>query len=140
MTARDGVCVRRWTNQTWCPSVVEPEWPFAYSKFQGQGWERKGRSNPDKQDDRHECATHGVESKCHRCERITCGARLDAFCEYELQGVSHEDMSVNIPTANDAPWAVNGSHRYDQGRKRVIQRRFNVGVLEAIPKGNASTL
>ena len=27
-----------------------------------------------------------------------------------------------------------------QGRKRVIQRRFNVGVLEAIPKTNASTL
>ena len=28
----------------------------------------------------------------------------------------------------------------DQGRKRVIQRRFNVGVLEAIPKRKASTL
>ena len=27
-----------------------------------------------------------------------------------------------------------------QGRKRVIQRRFNVGVLEAIPKRKASTL
>ena len=28
----------------------------------------------------------------------------------------------------------------DQGRKRVIRRRFNVGVLEAIPKRQASTL
>ena len=27
-----------------------------------------------------------------------------------------------------------------QGRKRVIQRRFNVGVLEAIPERKASTL
>ena len=27
-----------------------------------------------------------------------------------------------------------------QGRKRVIQRRFNVGVLEAISERNASTL
>ena len=30
--------------------------------------------------------------------------------------------------------------RHDQGRKRVIQRRFNVGVLEAILKRKASTL
>ena len=30
--------------------------------------------------------------------------------------------------------------RQDQGRKRVIQRRFNVGVLEAIPNRKASTL
>ena len=29
---------------------------------------------------------------------------------------------------------------YGQGRKRVIQRRFNVGVLEAIPRRKASTL
>ena len=29
---------------------------------------------------------------------------------------------------------------YGRGRKRVIQRRFNVGVLEAIPKRKASTL
>ena len=33
-----------------------------------------------------------------------------------------------------------GSVLYFQGRKRVIQRRFNVGVLEAIPKRKASTL
>ena len=75
---------RPWTNQTWCPSVVEPVWPFAYAKFGEQAWERKGRSNPDEQDVRHECATHGVESKCHRCERIACGAKLNGFCEYEL--------------------------------------------------------
>ena len=30
--------------------------------------------------------------------------------------------------------------RQAQGRKRVIQRRFNVGVLEAIPKRKGSTL
>ena len=39
---------------------------------------------------------------------------------------------VSIP-ATDAS-------RFKQGRKRVIQRRFNEGVLEAIPKRKASTL
>ena len=34
-------------------------------------------------------------------------------------------------------WAPCGAA---QGRKRVIQRRFNVGALEAIPKRKASTL
>ena len=100
---------RPWTNQTWCPSVVEPVWPFAYAKFGEQAWERKGRSNPDEQDVRHECATHGVESKCHRCERIACGAKLDGFCEYELQGVDAAAMSGNVPTASDAPCSTRRS-------------------------------
>ena len=33
-----------------------------------------------------------------------------------------------------------GANGLGRGRKRVIQRRFNVGVLEAIPKRKASTL
>lgn len=96
---------RPWTEKSWCASVVEPEWPFAYSKFVGQEWERKGRTNIDRQDVRHECSTFGVESKCHRCEND----------EFQLQGVNIVEMSRNVPTASDAAWAVNGSHRYDFG-------------------------
>jgi hypothetical protein len=47
---------------------VEPEFPFAYTKYSTQTEETKGRTNPDWQDDRHECETKGVESKCHICE------------------------------------------------------------------------
>ena len=44
--------------------------------------------------------------------------------------------------AGDGRAAYNAAHMKanGQGRKRVIQRRFNVGVLEAIPKRKASTL
>lgn len=103
---------RPWTEKHWCASVVEPEWPFAYEKYAGQAWERKGRTNSDTQDVRHECATFGVESKCHRCEEISCG---NATCSYQLQGVGPKNSSVNVATASDSPWAVNGSHRYDFG-------------------------
>ena len=34
---------RPWTNQTWCPSVVEPVWPFAYAH---EGAELVGRRAP----------------------------------------------------------------------------------------------
>ena len=33
-----------------------------------------------------------------------------------------------------------GGYGFSQGRKRVIQRRFNVGVLEVVPNRKASTL
>lgn len=106
---------RPWTNQSWCLSTVEPEWPLAYSKFESQAWERKGRTNIDRQDERHECTTFGVESKCHRCEQIACGINDESTCDYQFQGVRPTELSRNVPTASDAPWAVNGSHRYDFG-------------------------
>ena len=34
---------RPWTNQHWCESVVNPHWPFAYSKDPTQVIEEKGR-------------------------------------------------------------------------------------------------
>ena len=36
---------RPWTEKHWCESVIEPEWPFAYQKFPGHEFEKKGRTN-----------------------------------------------------------------------------------------------
>jgi len=107
---------RPWTTKPWCQSVIEPEWPFAYSKYHGQIEETKGRVSTNRQDVRHVCETRGVQSKCHICEEITCGDPPGSgICQFQIQGVSWHDMSVNIPTVSDVPWAVNGSHRYDFG-------------------------
>ena len=86
-----------------------------YAKFHGDLWERKGRENPDEQDDRHQCNVRGVQSKCHRCEVVACGSRNRYRCNYQLQGVAPAELPQNVPTASDSPWAVNGSHRYDFG-------------------------
>lgn len=108
---------RTWTTQHWCESVIQPEWPFAYSKYKGQVEETKGRVSTNKQDVRHECDVRGVQSKCHICADFACasGESKNQTCHFQLQGVSWEDMSVNIPTVSDVPWSVNGSHRYDFG-------------------------
>jgi len=108
---------RPWTTKHWCESVIRPEWPFAYSKYNGQLEETKGRVSDNMQDVRHECNVRGVRSKCHICEDIACGPGedKDQTCHFQLQGVSWKDMSINIPTVSDVPWAVNGSHRYDFG-------------------------
>ena len=107
---------RPWTNATnWCENVKEPSWPFAYQKWEGSLWERKGRTNQDLQDMRHECNTRGCSSKCHRCEKIACGSKNRFTCDYQIQGAPSTDLPRNIPTASDSPWAVNGSHRYDFG-------------------------
>ena len=46
-----------------------------------------------------------------------------------------------LPAGGGKRWAYACGHcSWSQGRKRVIQRRFNVGVLEAISKRKASTL
>ena len=47
------------------------------------------------------------------------------------------DLSCHF---DDTDLAGDAFHSDAQGRKRVIQRRFNVGVLEAIPERKASTL
>ena len=107
---------RPWTTKHWCESVKRPEWPFAYSKYRGQIEETKGRVTTNMQDVRHECDVRGVQSKCHICEDIACGPdENNLTCHFQLQGVSTNDMSANIPTVSDVPWAVNGSHRYDFG-------------------------
>ena len=42
---------RPWTlTKNWCDVVKEPAWPFAYQKWEGSLWERKGRTNQDLQD------------------------------------------------------------------------------------------
>jgi hypothetical protein len=54
----------------------------------------------------------GCESKCHICEEISCGGDdSSAKCDYQIQGVSWNGISKNIPSASDSPWAVNGNHR-----------------------------
>jgi len=113
---------RPFTTQQWCSSVIQPQWPFAYSKYNGQTEETKGRVSTNIQDARHVCNTRGVQSKCHICEDIiVCGDNPNnnddqkQVSHFQLQGVAYEDMSINIPTVSDAPWAVNGTHRYDFG-------------------------
>eukprot|EP00804_Cyclotella_cryptica_P001991 CCRYP_007413-RA/>CCRYP_007413-RA protein AED:0.05 eAED:0.03 QI:0/0/0/1/1/1/4/0/2016 len=106
---------RPWTTKHWCQSVIRPEWPFAYSKYANQTEETKGRVSTNQQDVRHECETRGVQSKCHVCEDFVCGIAMDQICHFQLQGVKWNEMSVNIPTVSDVPWAVNGKHRYDFG-------------------------
>ncbi len=124
---------RPWTTKHWCASVIEPEWPFAYSKYEHQIEESKGRVSSNKQDVRHKCQTQGVQSKCHICENIQCGENDDdvwttkknststnsnsawKMCHFQLQGVQWDEMSKNIPTVTDVPFAVGGTHRYDYG-------------------------
>ena len=116
-----GVCrpmqiTRTWTTKHPCQSVENPEWPFAFSKYAGQVEETKGRVSTNLQDVRHECEARGVRSKCHICEDIACGdSSSSSTCHYQLQGVNWDDMSKNIPTISDVPWAVGGLHRYDFG-------------------------
>lgn len=114
---------RAWTTQKWCKSVIDPQWPFAYSKYRGQTEERNGRVMSNLQDVRHKCQTRGVQSKCHICEDIDCGDANGkdnrSLCHFQWQGVSTNDMSKNIPTITDVPWAVGGSYRYDYGGQNV---------------------
>ena len=50
----------------------------------------------------------------------------------------HALVDLSFPPGEAVTFAAEGGAV--QGRKRVIQRRFNVGVLEAISKRKASTL
>ncbi|CAM9457173.1 unnamed protein product [Chrysoparadoxa australica] len=107
---------RSWTDKPWCEKMSDPEWPLAYSKYIGQGTgsiETKGRVNSNLQDLRHSCDFRGVESKCHRCRESACGAALENTCGMQLQGVASADLSINMPTVSDTPWAVGGAHRND---------------------------
>ena len=61
----------------------------------------------------------------------------DAWTRVEIGGKRFE---VAGPCARCATVEIDPSTGFRQGRKRVIQRRFNVGVLEAISERKASTL
>ena len=88
---------RHWSTQHWCNSVVNPSWPFAYSKYIGQQEETKGRVSTNKQDVRHECDARGVQSKCHICEDIVCGAQKNQTCYFQLQGLSWQnDINISL--------------------------------------------
>ncbi|GMI09425.1 hypothetical protein TrVE_jg8809 [Triparma verrucosa] len=102
-----------WSTKQWCESVVEPQFPFAYSKYAGHIEETKGRTSTDLQDVRHVCEARGTQAKCHICEEIECGGGGGQTCAFQLQGVKYSEMSQNIPTVSDIPWAVGGSYRYD---------------------------
>lgn len=110
---------RPWTTKNWCESVVDPEWPFAYSKYKNQIEERKGRVYSNRQRVGHQCQFRGVQSKCHICEEIDCGEDKTKKCQFQLQGVAPGELSSNIPTITDGPWAVGGSHRFDFGNKNT---------------------
>ena len=131
-----------WPVQTHCDQVINPKWPFAYSKYMGQKEELKGRVSVNRQDVRHVCQTRGIRSTCHICKDFSCGAIADPLspnstknfssiydtegenrtwldrngpCHFQLQGVSWIQLAKNIPTVSDVPWAVGGKHRYDFG-------------------------
>ena len=106
---------RPWTTKQWCSSVTSPAFPHAYSKHSLQTSEIKSRVSSSLQDNRHTCTVAGVQSRCHICEDIKCGDDLNQTCNYQLQGVAVGEMSVNIPSVTDIPFAVGGTHRYDYG-------------------------
>ena len=58
-----------------------------------------------------------------------------SYAPEEIAAVEREMVEIGRREGRVAEEPV-----YEQGRKRVIQRRFNVGVLEAISKRKASTL
>ena len=65
----------------------------------------------------HECYTRGASDKCYICENIKCdmGSSNEGICNYQLQGVQISALPKNIPSVSDAPFSVNGNHRYDFG-------------------------
>ena len=56
------------------------------------------------------------------------------------KGLETKGRSAESKGRDKLVYALVDVSRLDQGRKRVIQRRFNVGVLEAMSERKASTL
>lgn len=65
----------------------------------------------------HFCDTHGASDKCYICEDIKCdlGSPNSGVCNYQLQGINYSNLPRNVPSVSDAPFSVNGNHRYDFG-------------------------
>lgn len=93
------------TRESWCNSVVDPPWPFAYnvSSIRQGSMTRYSR----------ECSVYGVQAECHRCESIPCGPSLNQTCSYQIQGVEWTSLPSNTPTNTRQVWAVGGAFRYD---------------------------
>eukprot|EP01035_Chromulina_nebulosa_P027872 gene27872-36716_t len=87
---------RSYSNRTFCAFDQDPNYPFAYSKYDGQLFENKGRVNSNLQDFRHECYVLG-------------GQRVESTY-----------MSINIPTVSDTSWAVGGAFKHDYGGSSTI--------------------
>ena len=110
----------------------DPELNTSNSSSSSSFLEEKGFiSSSNRQDMRHVCQTQGFRSKCHVCESFACGSssstttttsnetqkqqQKQQTCHFQIQGISTSQMSINIPTSTNVPWAVNGRHRYDYG-------------------------
>jgi len=107
-----------WSTRSQCDMAQFPNYPFAYTKYLGQDIENKGRVNTNLQDFRHACQVKGGRSKCHICEEIQCLSD-NGTCALQLQGVSSDDMSVNLPTVSDTAWPIGGNNRWDFRNKNV---------------------
>jgi hypothetical protein len=111
---------RSFSRRAPCAMAQDANYPFAYSKYEGQILESKGRTNSNFQDFRHECSVYGGLSKCHICEQIECQSDAPGhFCDLQLQGVNSSYMSKNIPTVSDTSWAVGGQFRHDYGGNSI---------------------
>ena len=91
----------------------------------------------------HDCRNaHALAKRVHAadpfdfaCVPVYLASMVELGLKHELFYCAHE--LVRAYPKHAAAWFAVGCY---QGRKRVIRRHFNVGVLEAIPKRKASTL
>ena len=75
------------------------------------------------------------------CSSSTCSRQSSSFIYTQdllVDGVGGWSAAAAFVLAASGLWRFERARA--QGRKRVIQRRLNVGVLEAIPKRKAYTL
>jgi hypothetical protein len=126
---------KSWSTRNWCEQIIDPLWPYAYSKSIGlqspasaasfattgavtfgQGLsELKGRTASNFQNMGHECTVGGAYSRCSICENFACGDSRDETCAFQIQGIAWETLPINVPTISDTPFAVgvNVTHRND---------------------------
>ena len=73
---------KAWTDNDWCTSIFNPQWPMAYAKKKGQSMEFKGRVASNLQQFGHECKRRGVTTKCYVWEDIACSIYMNETCIY----------------------------------------------------------
>ena len=103
---------KSWSDRNWCEQVIDPLWPYSYSKTPLEdaaalaaslgaaaaagdagsavlvGSEAKGRTASNFQDMGHECTVGGAHSRCSLCEDFACGEKFDATCAFQVQGIT----------------------------------------------------
>lgn len=126
---------KSWSTRNWCEQIIDPLWPYAYSKAiglkspasassfaslpaieYGQGLsELKGRTASNFQNMGHECTVGGAYSRCSICEMFACGDNREETCAFQIQGITWETLPINVPTVSDTPFAVGANvlHRND---------------------------